>query len=302
MSIKTFLTKIKIKPKRLELYEQAFTHPSFHKTTNTGIDYDRLEFMGDAFINMKVAELVFRLKRDWSEGDMSKTRAKFVQTEGLFPLIEHLKLDENIRFGPSMQAHVLKQSKLIHEKVFEALVGALYIDLGYKPASVFVENIFKNAINTVKQDEVTDFKTKLQELVQGTTRGELKYVTLSEAGPSHQKIFRVQVLYDGVSLGEGEGNNRKVAEQNAAEKALNKLVKTDQVINFKGKLQSYAQKKKLGDIEYQLLSEEGPPHARVFTVQVKINTQLLGIGKGAKKKEAEQEAAEATLRKLKVTS
>lgn len=302
MSIKAFLTKWKIKPKQIDLYQQAFTHPSFHKSNSTGLDYDRLEFMGDAFINMKVAELVFRLKRDWSEGDMSKTRAKFVQTEGLYPLIEHLHLDEYIRFGPSMQAHILQQSKLIHEKVFEALVGAIYIDLGYKVASVFVESIFKKAIHSVKQDEVTDFKTKLQELVQGTTRGELKYVTLSEMGPSHQKVFRVQVVYDGVSLGEGEGNNRKVAEQNAAEKALNKLVKTDQVLNFKGKLQSYAQKQKLGNVEYQLLSEEGPPHARIFTVQVKLNHQLLGIGKGAKKKEAEHEAAEATLRKLKVTS
>jgi|694.fasta_scaffold35293_4 ribonuclease-3 len=300
MAIKTLLTKLKIKPKRLELYEQAFTHPSFHKGTDTLSDYDRLEFMGDAFINMMVAELVFRLKRDWSEGDMSKTRAKFVQTEGLFPLIEHLKLDEHIRFGPSMQAHIIKQSKLIHEKVFEALVGAIYIDVGYKVASTFVESIFKDAINKVKQDEVTDFKTKLQELVQGTTRGDLKYVTVSENGPSHQKVFKVQVIYDGVVLGEGEGNNRKVAEQNAAEKALTKLVKTDQVLNFKGKLQSYAQKQKLGEVTYQVLSEEGPPHARIFTVQVQLNQQQLGIGKGAKKKEAEQEAAEATLRKLKV--
>lgn len=301
MTIKTFLTKFKIKPRRLELYEQAFTHPSFHKGKHDLADYDRLEFMGDAFINMKVAELVFRLKRDWAEGDMSKTRAKFVQTEGLFPLIEHLQLAEYIRFGPSMQAHIIQQSKLIHEKVFEALVGALYIDLGYKVASTFVETIFKDAITHVKQDEVTDFKTKLQELVQGTSRGELKYVTLSEQGPSHQKVFRVQVMYDGVSLGEGEGNNRKVAEQNAAEKALTKLVKTDQVLNFKGKLQSYAQKQKLGEVVYQILSEEGPAHARIYTVQVKLNQQLYGIGKGAKKKEAEQEAAEATLRKLKVS-
>lgn len=299
LKLKPFLTKLHLRPKDMALYELAFTHPSVNQEKGIGKDYERLEFVGDGFINLIVAELVYRFKPDWEEGDMSKTRAKFVQTEGLFPLIEDLHLEQLIQIGPSITRETVAASKLIHEKVFEALVGAIYLDLGYKPARDFVASIFENAIRKVKQDEVTDFKTKLQEFVQGSTRGELKYDLVSTTGPSHQKEFLVHVVYDGIVLGEGRGSSKKIAEQNAAAVAIKKLARQEGKPNFKGKLQEVVQKKKLGTLVYEVASEEGPAHARTFVMVVKLNGAPIGEGSGAKKKDAEQAAAEKALKTIK---
>jgi ribonuclease-3 len=218
-----FLKERNISPKNLKLYELAFTHTSVNVEGNgIGKDYERLEFIGDAFISMVVADLVFKLHPDWPEGLMSKTRAKYVQTDALVTIAQRLNLAQYAIIGPSIQREQVGQSKKILENMFEAFCGAMYIDMGFSKAYQYVSQYFFDLIQQVDSDSLTDYKTRLQEEMQAEYREAVTYELLSEEGPSHEKTFTVRVMFQGLSLGEGKGSSKKQAEQEAAKDALTK--------------------------------------------------------------------------------
>lgn len=224
-SLKTFLQEQNIQPKAIELYELAFTHTSVNvESKGIGKDYERLEFIGDAFISMVVADLVFRLHPDWSQGELSKTRAKLVQTENLVKIARRLNLADYVTIGHSITRSAVSQSKKILEDIFEAYIGAIYLDQGVDIAARYVRSFFEETIKALTMDELTDYKTKLQEDMQAEFREAVEYQTVSEEGPAHERVFTVNVLFKGLILGTGSGTSKKIAEQRAAKAALDKKV------------------------------------------------------------------------------
>lgn len=224
-TLKTFLKQVGIEPKQLSLYELAFTHTSvISENVGIGKDYERLEFIGDACLSMVVADLVFTLHPEFSEGEMSKTRAKFVQTESLVLIAKKLNLVDYITIGPSIQRADVGGSKKILENVFEAFVGAIYVDLGYEKAYNFVNHHFRQLIQQVKIEQLTDYKTRLQEEMQAEYREAVSYELILEEGPAHDRMFTVKVMFKDIVLGIGKGSSKKQAEQDAARLALEKKV------------------------------------------------------------------------------
>lgn len=217
------LKKLRITYKNLAIYEQAFTHPSFNGDIKTKHqDYEKLEFMGDAVLGYVTADLVYRNRPEMSEGDLTKLRSVLVSTKPLAAYARKLKLDQYVKIGHSITANQVKESDKILENVFESLIGAIYLDAGLKVAYRLIKSVLLNDIISYDTDNLTDYKTKLQEEIQAEHRDAVKYFTVSQTGPAHDRTFTVQVKYNDIVLGTGEGKSKKKAEEMAAKDALSK--------------------------------------------------------------------------------
>ena len=222
-SVSDLLNKLHITFKNIALYEQAFTHPSFNGENKTKHqDYEKLEFIGDAVLGYVTADLVYKNRPEMSEGDLTKLRSVLVSTKPLAAYARKLKLDEYVKIGHSITANQVKESDKILENVFESLIGATYLDAGLKVAYRFIKSILLSDIISYDADNLTDYKTKLQEEIQAEHRDAVQYVTISQKGPAHDRTFTVQVKYNDIVLGTGEGKSKKKAEEMAAKDALSK--------------------------------------------------------------------------------
>ena len=220
--IREFLKQFNIEPKHPVLYEQAFTHPSYNADANTKHhDYERLEFLGDSVIGLCIAEMSFIARSDLNQGNLTKMRAALVNTNGLSNMARKYNLHEYIRLGNSFSGDISKANHIL-ENVFEAFIGALYLDQGFKNTKEVLVNMFLDQIKKFSIDELTDYKSKLQEEIQAEHRESVTYELIAESGPAHDKRFKVRVLFDGIELGTGEGSTKKEAEQLAAKAALEK--------------------------------------------------------------------------------
>ena len=217
------LKKLHITYKNIALYEQALTHPSYNGDANTKHqDYEKLEFMGDAVLGYVTADLVYKNRPEMSEGNLTKLRSVLVSTKPLANYARKINLPEYIRIGHSITADQVKNSDKILENVFEALVGAIYLDAGLKYAYRLISTLLMKDILDYDVDNLTDYKSKLQEEIQAEHRDAVQYVTVETSGPAHDRTFKVQVLYNGIVLGVGEGKSKKKAEEMAAKSALSK--------------------------------------------------------------------------------
>lgn len=217
------LKSLKIKYKNLSIYERALTHPSYNGEANSKHqDYEKLEFIGDAVLNYVSADLVYKNRPEMEEGGLTKLRSALVSTKPLAAYARKMKLDQYIRIGQSITASQVRKSDKILENVFEALVGAMYLDAGLKTAYRFIKNLLLDDILAFKADDLTDYKSKLQEEIQAEYREAVTYVTVSTLGPAHDRTFEVQVLYNDIVLGKGVGKSKKKAEEMAAKDALSK--------------------------------------------------------------------------------
>ena len=220
--LKEFLKQFNIEPKHEVLFEQAFTHPSYNADANTKHhDYERLEFLGDSVINLVVAEISFVARPDLNQGSLTKMRAALVSTNGLSNMARKYNLHEYIRLGNSFSGDISKANHIL-ENVFEAFIGALYLDQGFKVTKAVLVDMFIDSIKEFKIEGLTDYKSKLQEEIQAEHRESVTYQLVSETGPAHDKRFKVRVVFDGIELGVGEGTTKKEAEQLAAKAALEK--------------------------------------------------------------------------------
>ena len=217
------LKKLKIAYKNIAIYEQALTHPSYNGDANTKHqDYEKLEFMGDAVLGYVTADLVYKNRPELSEGNLTKLRSVLVSTKPLAAYARSIDLPEYIRIGHSITLEQVKQSDKILENVLEALIGAIYLDAGLKYAYRLINNLLINDIKKYDIDDLTDYKSKLQEEIQAEHRDAVQYVTVETSGPAHDRTFKVQVLFNGIVLGVGEGKSKKKAEEMAAKSALSK--------------------------------------------------------------------------------
>ena len=221
--ISVLLKNLHIAYKNLAIYEQALTHPSYNGDANTKHqDYEKLEFMGDAVLGYVTADLVYKNRPEMSEGNLTKLRSVLVSTKPLANYARKINLHEYIRIGHSITLNQVKESDKILENVFEALIGAIYLDAGLDPAYKLIMSLLLDDIKNYDADNLTDYKTKLQEEIQAEHRDAVQYVTIETKGPAHDRTFKVQVLYNGIVLGEGIGKSKKQAEEMAAKSALSK--------------------------------------------------------------------------------
>ena len=209
--------------KNSSIYELALTHPSCNNEQNTKHhDYERLEFVGDSVIGFVSADLIYKVHGEMDQGLMSKLRSYLVCSKSLANYSRKYKFYEYIKIGHSISKEQLIKSDKILEDVFEALIGALYLDQGIEVAYRVIKSILFDDIVNTGIDELVDSKTRLQEEIQSEYREAVKYVLVGESGPAHDRTFEVQVLFNGIVLGKGVGKSKKAAEEAAAKDALSK--------------------------------------------------------------------------------
>ena len=221
--VEDLLKKFHIAYKNLAIYEQALTHPSYNGDANTKHqDYEKLEFMGDAVLGYVSADMVYKHRPEMSEGNLTKLRSVLVSTKPLAAYARKIGIPEYIRIGHSITLSQVKESDKILENVVEALIGAIYLDAGLKTAYTFISRLLLEDIKNYDADNLTDYKSKLQEEIQAEHRDAVRYLTIDTYGPAHDRTFKVQVMYNDIILGTGEGKSKKKAEEMAAKDALSK--------------------------------------------------------------------------------
>lgn len=221
--ISEFFKKYGIKTNNPDIYIRAFTHSSFNSDAKTQHhDYERLEFMGDSVLGFVIASLLFKEHPEMREGDLTKSKSFLVQTNYLASLAKRERYDEFIRAGHSLTIEEATHNKSILEDIFEAVIGAIYLDQGIAFAIEFITKIYGDDIKNFVLTEIKDFKSMLQEAMQAEYRESVEYRVIEEKGPPHDRTFVVEVRFNDLVLGKGIGKSKKAAEQMAAEDALKK--------------------------------------------------------------------------------
>ncbi len=207
----------------LGLYEHALRHRSLFRgmTTDGTESNERLEFLGDAVLGAVVAERLYRAFPDRSEGLLTRTRATLVNGKALAGFATTLGLGELVLMSENMNASEGRQNQTILADAFEAVVGAIYLDLGFGAARQFVLAVLDRCVDLREAAaDKSNHKSRLLEHVQALGLEQPSYRVVSEEGPSHDRQFTVAALVDGVAMGEGVARSKKAAEQNAAREAL----------------------------------------------------------------------------------
>ena len=213
--------KLNIKPKELKYYNTAFQHSSYVNEHHMKSDYERVEFLGDAVLELAMSEYLYK-NLDVKEGDMTKLRASYVCENALYEYSKDLVLSKYIKVGHGEEIDGGRFKKVILADIFEALMGAIYIDLGFDTAKRVILDIIVPYVENPKVTFFSDYKSALQEYVQ-TEQRSLVYELTNEEGPAHNKSFTVIVKVDDIVYGEGTAQSKKLAEQEAAKNALDKL-------------------------------------------------------------------------------
>ena len=213
--------KLNIKPNDIKLYNTAFLHSSYANEHRAKADYERLEFLGDSVVDLVIADYLYSCKSE-SEGEMTKVRASYVCENALYEYATNLGLNKYIKVGHGEEKEGGKYKKAIVADIFEALMGAIYIDLGYATARRTVLNIMVPYIENPDITFFSDYKSALQEYVQ-TEQKSVLYDLVLETGPAHDRTFTVEAKIDNIVYGVGTGGSKKDAEQEAAKEALKKL-------------------------------------------------------------------------------
>ena len=214
-----FLNKYGIIPNKLKLYEIAMSHSSYANEHKDKRNYERLEFLGDAVLELVTSEFLYK-NYEQDEGDMTKMRANYVCENANYEYMNKLGLIKYIRVGNGELADI---KKAIVADIFEAFIGAVYLDQGFEKAKEFVLGIITPYIIN-KTYFFNDYKSILQEAVQ-TDKKSLVYELVDERGPAHAKEFTIVVRIDNVIYGKGIAGSKKEACQLAAKDTLEKLAK-----------------------------------------------------------------------------
>lgn len=220
--------KIGYQYKDKTLLEQALTHSSFanEQKINKSLNYERLEFLGDAVLELVSSEFLFRTNHDMPEGQLTRTRASMVCEPALAYCARDLELNKYIRLGKGEEMTGGRYRDSIISDVMEAVIGSLYLDGGFDVAHDFIHRfILSDLENKIL---FYDAKTVLQEIVQKTPGNVLTYELISEEGPDHNKLFRVEASINGKALTQGCGRTKKAAEQQAAYDAILYLRKQEE--------------------------------------------------------------------------
>ena len=206
------------------LLETAFTHTSYaneHRLLKISHN-ERLEFLGDAVLQLIISEYLYTKYPKRPEGDLSKLRSMIVREESLAGFARDCQFDQFIKLGRGEEKSGGRNRDTILGDLFEAFLGALLLDKGVEAVKSFLYQVMIPKVEAGDFERVTDYKTKLQELLQINGDVEIAYQVVSETGPAHAKNFEVAVLINGRQSGQGQGRSKKLAEQEAAKNAFEK--------------------------------------------------------------------------------
>jgi ribonuclease-3 len=204
------------------LLAEALTHPSLgHETQERHFDNQRLEFLGDAVLQLVITEHLFRYFGGEPEGKLTKLRSRLVSRETLRAHAGALDLGGHLLMGRGEEASGGRERASTLGDAFEALIGAIYLDSNFEEARKFILAQARADLESVAQEPVDiNPKGDLQELLQAISPTSPVYETISETGPEHDKTFVVRAVWEGKELGQGTGRSKKQAETAAAEEAL----------------------------------------------------------------------------------
>ena len=215
--MKNIFKKFGIVFKNEKLIKEALTHSSYANEHGT-ICYERLEYLGDAVLEIVCSEYLFQ-KTNYPEGEMSRLRSLYVCENALFEYSKEVNLKDYILVGNGVE----EANKTIIADVFEACMAVIYLENGLSTVKKLFNKLIVPYIER-KEDFLMDYKSLLQESVQ-TVKKSVEYVLVNESGPAHKRIFEVEVIIDGLVYGKAIGSSKKEAEQNAAKEAYMKRAK-----------------------------------------------------------------------------
>lgn len=211
--------------KDINLLKTAFTHKSYHgsdfKTNN-----ERLEFLGDSLLGFVIADYLYSKKKRVAEGVMTKEKQALVSTKPLASAVRTLKISEYIIQGQSLNYDASSNDRLL-ENLFEALVAAIYLDGGFSCAEKFIKDNLLSLNSNRLSNHNEDYKSALQIYTQSKKMGTPVYETVAKTGPEHNPQFTIAVLVGGKRVAVGNGPNKGCASQDAARRAVNKLIRQE---------------------------------------------------------------------------
>jgi ribonuclease-3 len=210
--------------KSLALLNLSFVHKSVSNETGSRLNNERLEFLGDSVLGAACATLLYQKYPEKTEGELAKIKSAAVSEEVLSSVARELRLDAMLLLGKGEELSDGRGKSAILADTLEALIGALYLDSGYKAAFAFVSRYFAPEIDRVAgSDYRRDYKSLLQEFSQRNYRAYPQYRLVKRSGPEHERTFWMEVSVNGAVYGPGTGRNKKSAEQEAAHMAWQAL-------------------------------------------------------------------------------
>jgi len=226
MSLQAWCESNNVPYKDSDLIQQAFIHTSYlNEHPEMPGDNERLEFIGDAVLQLWTANVLYRLSPPYPEGDMTTMRAQLVCEKSLADYARKLGLSEFLKLGIGEERTGGRNRDSLLADAFEAFIGALYLELGFQAADAVLRLAISVPTLSKSLSVVVDYKTRLQEFAQSDDRKTVAYEVLSTTGPSNKPEFEIAVKVDGILMGKGKGNSKKRAEQAAAKDALDKLAR-----------------------------------------------------------------------------
>lgn len=223
MTLKEIENNIGYTFKEKSLLSNALTHSSYANEKRIASN-ERLEFLGDSVLGVVISEYIYKRLNGINEGDLSKLRASIVCETSLFKAAKRIGLDEALRLGNGEEQTGGRKRPSIVSDAFEAVIAAIYLDDGLETAREWVlshtETDIEEAISGKRNN---DYKTTLQEKIQKSHIGEISYELIRESGLDHNKTFVMGVYVNNEKLGEGEGQSKKEAQQQAAKYALENM-------------------------------------------------------------------------------
>ena len=224
MDVIEWLNERGIEIENEDLIHQAFIHSSYANEYKKAHDNERLEFMGDAVLQLWSSEAIYPL--NLSEGRMTSLRQQLVCEKALASYAREMTLPRFLKLGKGEEKMGGRNRDAIIADMFEAMLGALYLDQGDDAVSNILDEVITPRLEHPDENEsFHDYKTRLQEYVQADSRRTVHYELVSETGPSNAPVFVMNAIVDGVIMGTGEAGSKKQAEQNAARDALFKMAK-----------------------------------------------------------------------------
>ena len=209
-----------------ELLKKAFTHSSYanEKHIDKYDNNERLEFLGDAVLELVISDYIYNAYPKMPEGELTKLRAGTVCESSLAERAAQIHISDYIMLGKGEETTGGRQRDSILADAFEAVIGAVYLDGGIDAARKHILCQLGDTVNRIRQSlNIIDCKTRLQEEIQKTSKEPIHYEIIGESGPDHDKLFTAAVNHNGTQLGEGSGKSKKEAEQAAALDALRKM-------------------------------------------------------------------------------
>lgn len=215
--------QLNVKFRDASLLSEAFTHSSYVNEHKNATHNERIEFLGDAVLQLAVSQHLYRVYPQWSEGKLTFVRAAIVREQALSKLAKAIGLGECMRLGRGEELSGGRERPSLLADAFEAFVGALYLDQGWEATIAFLEAHMFPEIEAYVARGVIDAKSRLHEKVQQHALGAVEYAVVEERGPANDREFVIEARIQGTAYGVGTGRSKKEAEQEAAAEALQRL-------------------------------------------------------------------------------